>query len=77
MEKCYNGDVIKECLPPLSTQNTSLAVTIAPGRGMKRTFEGQRIGSPAKISREGPSIYSEGRKLAYKIIGHHPGGNSL
>jgi hypothetical protein len=28
-------------------------------KGKKRTCEGQHIGSLAKISREGPSIYSE------------------
>ena len=54
-----NDDVLKGCPPPLSKQNTSLAVAPTPGKGLKRTFEGQHIGSPAKISREGPSTYNE------------------
>ena len=62
MEKCDNDDVLKGCPPPLSTQNTSLVVTLTPGKGMKRTFEGHHIVSPANISRGAPSIYSEDSK---------------
>ena len=40
----------------MSTQNASLAVISTPGKGKKRTCEGQHI---AKISRKGPSIYRE------------------
>jgi hypothetical protein len=49
----YTSDVVN------SAHNASLAVISTPGKGKKRTCEGQYIGSPAKISREGPSIYSE------------------
>ena len=59
VEICDNDDVIEGCPPPLSTQNASLAVISTPGKGKKRTCEGQHIGSPAKISRKGPSIYRE------------------
>ena len=67
VEKCDNDDVLKGCPPQLSTHNTSLAVTLTPGKGMKRTFEGQHIGSPAKISREGLSIYSEASQHTNKF----------